>query len=112
MCVSVCVFICNWIKKRREPRENNVTLQLCRVREADEPLQKEPFMRRLGRARVCLSLFFLNCVCVCVKGGCRPGHTRKNLSLWITWRGERGGGVSVRIFLFLFCNDTFDTIWG
>jgi hypothetical protein len=46
-----------------------------------------------------------------VKGGSRPGHTRKNLSLWDTWRGERGGGVSVRIFLFLFCNDTFDTIW-
>jgi hypothetical protein len=22
----LCVFICNWIKKRREPRANNVTL--------------------------------------------------------------------------------------
>jgi hypothetical protein len=24
----MCVFICNWIKKRREPRANNVTLKL------------------------------------------------------------------------------------
>jgi hypothetical protein len=23
-----CVFICNWIKKRRKPRANNVTLKL------------------------------------------------------------------------------------
>ena len=33
-----CVFICNWIKKRRQPRANNVTLKLWRVREGDKPL--------------------------------------------------------------------------
>ena len=32
--VQQFVFICNWIKKRREPRANNVTLKLGRVREA------------------------------------------------------------------------------
>jgi hypothetical protein len=48
---SFCVFICNWIKKRREPRANNVTLKLRRVRVGDKPLKKEPFMRRLGRAQ-------------------------------------------------------------
>jgi hypothetical protein len=26
--VCKCVFICNWIKKRREPRTNNVTIKL------------------------------------------------------------------------------------
>jgi hypothetical protein len=25
---DLCVFICNWIKKRRRPRANNVTLKL------------------------------------------------------------------------------------
>jgi hypothetical protein len=34
----LCVFICNWIKKGREPRANNVTLKLWRVRKADKPL--------------------------------------------------------------------------
>ena len=33
-----CVFICNWIKKSRRRRENNVTLKLWRVREGDKPL--------------------------------------------------------------------------
>ena len=36
-----CVFICNWIKKRRKPRANNVTLKLWRVREVDKPLIKD-----------------------------------------------------------------------
>ena len=48
----LCVFICNWIKKRRESRANNVTLKLWRVREVDKPLKKEPFMCRLGRTPV------------------------------------------------------------
>jgi hypothetical protein len=37
------VFICNWIKKRRKPRANKVTLKLWRVREADKPLNLSPF---------------------------------------------------------------------
>ncbi len=45
------MFISNWIKKRRESRAKNVTLQLRRVRKADKPLIKEPFMRRLGRTQ-------------------------------------------------------------
>ena len=49
--LTMCVFICNWIKKRREPRANNVTLKLLRVREDDKPLKKEPFMRRFGRTQ-------------------------------------------------------------
>jgi hypothetical protein len=43
------LFICNWIKKRREPRGNNVTLKLRRVRKADKPLKKEPSIRHLDR---------------------------------------------------------------
>ncbi len=35
---ELSVFICNWIKKRRRPRANNVTPKLWRVREADKPL--------------------------------------------------------------------------
>jgi hypothetical protein len=30
-------FICNWIKKRREPRANNVTVKLWRARKTDKP---------------------------------------------------------------------------
>ncbi len=34
------LFICNWIKKRRKPRANNVTLELFRVREIGKNLIK------------------------------------------------------------------------
>jgi len=52
-----CVFICNWIKKRREPRANNVTLKLGRIREAD----KDEFFWKERREKKKLICFFSRC---------------------------------------------------